>query len=100
MLRCIGGPMDGQYVEPAAAAGDVLVATPGGQPLWLSEDEIHLRGAQTGTRVRHYHPSTLAWGFNGMNFQRDVLLWDGLDTGDAFIVLMRKFVGLLDEQRL
>lgn len=99
MLRCVGGPMDSQYID-VPPTGDVLVATPGGQPLWLSEEEISRRGAQAGAPIRHYHTTTLGWGFNSLTFERDVLLWDGLEMGDALVILMRRFVNLLDEQRL
>jgi hypothetical protein len=101
MLRCIGGPLDGQYLEvPALLSSNVLVATGLSEPTWLTEQEIEHRSAETGTPIRHYHRANLGWGFEGLNFEREVLLWDGLEMTDALVILMRRFVDLLDEQRL
>lgn len=75
-LRCVGGPRDGEYV-PMPGMTDAL---------------IH--------GDRHYHRVALGWGYEGMNFTREVLIWDGLNQADALVVLMRRFVTLLDEHAL
>lgn len=95
MLRCVGGPYDGQYFTPG---GEILLA--GDQPTWSSEQDAANMSEVTNVAVRHYHRFPMGWDFNGMHFERELLLWDNLEPGDALIILMRRFVGLLDEQSL
>lgn len=79
-LRCVGGPRNGEYVAIPMTEGTLSVTMPNGD--------------------RHYERAVLGWGFAGMNFEREVLVWDGLQPPDAYLVLMRRFVELLDEHRL
>jgi hypothetical protein len=75
-LRCVGGPRDGEYVALPAFADSLVHDT------------------------RLYRRTLMGWGYEGMTFQREVLVWDGLNQADALVILMRRFVDLLDEQRL
>lgn len=79
-LRCIGGPRDGEYASIPGMDASLTITMPNGD--------------------RDYQRVTLGWGFGGMSFQREVLLWEGLEPPDAYLVLMRRFVDLLDEHRL
>jgi hypothetical protein len=99
-LRCIGGPLDGHYIEEHPDHDQIFACPLGGEPDWTTETEAEQITAQTGVKVRHYHRTQLGWGYEGLTFERDALIWDGLDLPDALVILMRKFVDLLDSGQL
>jgi hypothetical protein len=47
-----------------------------------------------------YRRFGLGWVYGGMSFHREVLLWEGIEGDDALVILMRKFVSLLDQHQL
>jgi hypothetical protein len=77
-LRCIGGPLDSRY-ETLPYAQEAL-AVP--------------------NDPRLYRRFSLGWVYAGMTFHREVLLWEGINGDDALLILMRKFVTLLDQRQL
>lgn len=77
-LRCIGGPLDSRY-----------------ETLPYTQEAL-----QVPNQDRMYRRFGLGWEYNGMSFRREVLLWEGIEGDDALVILMRKFVSLLDQQLL
>jgi hypothetical protein len=77
-LRCIGGPYDSRY-----------------ETLPYTQEAL-----QVPNQDRMYRRFGLGWVYGGMSFHREVLLWEGIEGDDALVILMRKFVSLLDQHQL